>query len=74
VRLTDDQYALTLGLWDLELGQPRRTETFRGRTNELIELERQALVKVARTFDIELRPGQNWQVAQLLTNNLEALV
>ena len=73
VRLTDDQYALTLGWWDLELGQPRWTETFRGRTNELVELERQALVKVARAFDLELTPDQDRQISQLLTNNSEAL-
>ena len=73
VGLADDQYALTLGWWDLELGQPRWTETFRGGTNELIELERQALVMVARAFDLELTPDQDRQISQLLTNNLEAL-
>ncbi|MCL4181808.1 MAG: protein kinase, partial [Verrucomicrobia bacterium] len=73
VRLADDQYALTLGWWDLELGQPRWTETFRGGTNELVELERQALMLAARTFDINLTPDQDRQISQLLTNNLEAL-
>ena len=73
VWLADDQFALTLGWWDLELGQPRWTETFRGGTNELIELERQALLMAAGNFGIDLTPDQERQISQLLTNNLEAL-
>jgi tetratricopeptide (TPR) repeat protein len=72
-RLTDDQYALTLDWWDLELGQPRWTETFRGATNELIELERHAVLKLAQTFDLEIALEQIDEISQLLTNNLEAL-
>ena len=71
--LADDQYTLSLGYWDLELGHPRWSETFRGGTNELIELERQALVKLARAFGVELTSDQDRQISQLLTNNLEAL-
>ena len=40
------------------MGSPEWTETFRGGTNELVELERQALVKLARAFDIDLTPDQ----------------
>jgi tetratricopeptide (TPR) repeat protein/TolB-like protein len=73
VQLAEDRCALSLYWWDLELGQPRWTETFRGGTNELIELERQALVKLARAFAVELTPDQTQQISRLLTKNLEAL-
>jgi len=71
--LAGDQYELALTLNDLTTHKPRWSETFRGGTNELIELERRALAKVLIHLGAELSGDAAREVSQLLTNNLEAL-
>jgi tetratricopeptide (TPR) repeat protein len=71
--VTGDRYELTLTLHDLQTGQPRWSETFSGSTNDLVELEWHALAKVVSALGGELTPARAGQIAQLLTNNLEAL-
>ncbi len=73
VGLAQDRYELALTWHDLELGKPLWSETFTGRTNELITLEQRALVKMAGSLGVEIAPDRSRQIAQLLTNNLEAL-
>jgi len=73
VGFAQDRYELTLTLQDLETHKPRWSETFSGGTNDLIELERQALAKVVSSLGGELTPQRAGQISQLLTNNLEAL-
>jgi tetratricopeptide (TPR) repeat protein len=71
--LTGDRYELALTLHDLQSGQPRWSETFRGGTNDLIEMERRALAKLVGSLGGELTQERAGQISRLLSNNLEAL-
>ncbi len=73
VGLAQDRYDLILTWHDLELGKPLWAETFSGGTNELIALEQRSLAKMVGSLGVEITPAQSRQMAQLLTNNLEAL-
>jgi tetratricopeptide (TPR) repeat protein len=69
----NDTLSLTLRLYPRRSDQPLWTESFSGKTNELIELERRALRELTARVRLSISPNEQQRIGILLTNNLEAL-
>jgi tetratricopeptide (TPR) repeat protein len=65
--------SLTLRLYPRRSDQPLWTESFSGKTNELIGLEERALHQLAARLGLNIRADEQQRISTLLKNNLEAL-
>jgi TolB-like protein len=74
-RLAGDGAVLELGLRLYARGKDRPvwSERFTARTNEVIELERRALTRLAATLALAMTEAEQRRIDHKLTNNLEAL-
>ena len=70
---SNDTLSLTLRLYPRRSDQPLWTESFSGKTNELIALEDRALRGLAVRLGLTISPSERQRIDTLLTNNLEAL-
>ncbi|MFO1497569.1 MAG: protein kinase [Verrucomicrobiota bacterium] len=70
---SNDTLTLMLRLYERNSDQPFWTETFTGKTNDLVALERRALGQLAARLRFTISVQDQRRIDQLLTNNLEAL-
>lgn len=68
-----DGLRLTLRLFAMHSDQPLWTESFSGKTNEVVALERRALAATVSTLGVKIATNDQRGIDQLLGNNLKAL-
>ncbi len=68
-----DTLTLTVRLHEREKDPPVWTESFSGKTNEVVELERRALGRLTDILGLKVTDDEQRRMDQVLTNNLEAL-
>jgi len=70
---SNDTLSLTLRLYPRRSDQPLWTESFSGKSNELIALEGRALHELTARLGLRISTSEQQWISTLLTNNLEAL-
>jgi serine/threonine protein kinase len=72
IATSNDTLALTVRLFQRSSDQPLWTESFFGKTNELIALEQRALQTLVIRLGLSITAEEQSRIGALLTNNLEA--
>jgi tetratricopeptide (TPR) repeat protein len=69
---TNDILRLALRLYEPQNETPLWTETFSGRTNEVVDLEQQAIAAIARRLSLPIDAAFHHRIDRTLSNNLAA--
>ncbi|MSU61086.1 MAG: hypothetical protein EXS31_01615 [Pedosphaera sp.] len=73
ISTTNDTISLTVCLYEARNDQPLLKETFAGKTNDLIALERDSIERIADKLGLRITEGAAQQIDQKLLNKIETL-